>query len=169
MKFDIDRDYDLIFNLAMRLVDFKYEAVYVVYEDYHVRFFEGDRLHAIVPLYDKEHGYVRIIVHVHPLPRIAPSINDLESLIKMSKHRLPSYLAIVYTDNERIHILVIKASKPINMSVRELLDLMEYEELFINSDIDVWLSLSSKQLHELNYKLRNYGVSFERYNLLKYG
>ena len=154
-----------ILSAARRLAALKRkgEAAIVIFEDGHEELLVGTELSVPVPL-TGIHGRAKAIVHTHPVPRTAPSLADLYTLIVMARLGVPSYMATVYSTGKTATITIYTATKPLfGLEQTILKKAARYEKLNMETIFDP--GISNKQVVEQHAMLAKLGVTVERYRV----
>lgn len=159
----------VILDLARKLAELPKDSEYsiVIFEDGYVTpiISQKDFTKTIVPIMDREHGHAIAILHTHPLPRFAPSLADLRSLLMMSVYNVPSYLVTVYREDGRAVVTLYIAKNKIDLDQAEYILRSSYVYELLHAYRGFSNELSEKQLHEQYTFLRDLGIVVERYIL----
>ncbi|RLF14599.1 MAG: hypothetical protein DRJ66_05755 [Thermoprotei archaeon] len=156
-----------LLNLAKELARLPKDSEYslVIFEDGYATpiITQGRFAETVVPIKDLEHGHAIAILHTHPLPRIAPSLADLRSLLIMSTYNVPSYLGTVYRKDDKIIVTLYIAKRKISLGEVEHILRSAYVYELLHAYRGFREDISEKQLHEQHLLLRNIGIVVERY------
>ncbi len=159
---------DIILESARELASMaseREEYAMVIYEDGSRAVFKGAAMEVLIPLAG-QHGRAVAVIHTHPVPRTAPSLQDLAVLVSMTRLGIvPAYLATAYFSSGKVTVTLYTATRPIPRGAEKVIadQALKYEELnYINAFSP---STSEKQLREQHALLSRLGISVERYQI----
>lgn len=156
-----------ILEIARRLAaqPSEVEQAVVVYEDGFELALKGSPFGVPIPLVT-EHGRAVAVIHTHPVPRTAPSLPDLQVLLRMARLGVNEpAVATVYSGGGEAVVTVYRVRSPPPPGSEELLlrHAIGYEHLSAESGFDP--RVSEKQVREQHALLSRLGIVVERYRL----
>ncbi len=158
----------LIFKIARHLAagPSPVERAVVLYEDGSALEVAGSPTGVSIPLMVAGRGRAIAVIHTHPVPRVAPSLPDLQVLFAMARLGVEQpRMVTVYSGEGGVVITVYTLKGPLPPGAEELAarQALSYERLNLDARFDP--RVSEKQLREQHALLSRLGISVERYRL----